>query len=199
MHDEYTHFLPVSTPIFPNTHILTNQLLPTSSSPYSFSEKLIRKKPNQTDLVTGHSRANKREESRRPTTTLETQDNDWALPLLTAVVSTTRPAPVRPPAFIFFRPSPYVSPDLDQAMRAMLVATTALQLQVCCQAPQVAHLLWLCTTSHQVHPHATLELACKPKNQGGLGILNLAIQNEALLKNLDKYFNMHNLPWVDLV
>jgi hypothetical protein len=32
----------------------------------------------------------------------------------------------------------------------------------------------------------------------GYGVLNLTTQNEALLmKTLDKFFNKHNLPWVD--
>ena len=41
---------------------------------------------------------------------------------------------------------------------------------------------------------------CRPKNQGGLGVLNLEVQNKALLlKNLDKFFNHHDTPWVDLI
>jgi hypothetical protein len=41
---------------------------------------------------------------------------------------------------------------------------------------------------------------CIPKNQGGLGVLNLSIQNKALLlKNLDKFFNGHDVPWVNLI
>ena len=41
---------------------------------------------------------------------------------------------------------------------------------------------------------------CRPKNQGGLGVLNLRIQNKALLlKNLHKYFNKHDTPWVQLI
>jgi hypothetical protein len=41
---------------------------------------------------------------------------------------------------------------------------------------------------------------CKPKNQGGLGVLNLSIQNKALLlKNLDKFYNKHDVPWVNLI
>jgi hypothetical protein len=40
----------------------------------------------------------------------------------------------------------------------------------------------------------------KPKNQGGLGVLNLDVQNKALLlKNLDKFYNDHDIPWVKLV
>jgi hypothetical protein len=41
---------------------------------------------------------------------------------------------------------------------------------------------------------------CRPKDQGGLGVLNLDIQNKALLlKNLHKFFNNHDIPWVHLV
>jgi len=44
------------------------------------------------------------------------------------------------------------------------------------------------------------ELVCLPKDEGGLGVLNLKTQNEALLlKNLHKFFNRHDLPWVSLV
>jgi hypothetical protein len=38
------------------------------------------------------------------------------------------------------------------------------------------------------------------KKSRGLGVLNLLSLNEALLmKNLDKFFNRHNLAWVNLV
>jgi hypothetical protein len=41
---------------------------------------------------------------------------------------------------------------------------------------------------------------CKPKDQGGLGILNLDTQNNALLlKNLHKFYNRLDIPWVNLV
>jgi hypothetical protein len=41
---------------------------------------------------------------------------------------------------------------------------------------------------------------CRPKEQGGFGVLNLEIQNKALmLKNLHKFFNNHDIPWVHLV
>ena len=40
----------------------------------------------------------------------------------------------------------------------------------------------------------------RPKNQGGLGVLNINIQNNALLlKNLHKFFNTLNIPWVNLI
>lgn len=41
--------------------------------------------------------------------------------------------------------------------------------------------------------------ACRPKDQGGLGIINLRAQNNALLlKFLHKFYNQHDLPWVQL-
>jgi hypothetical protein len=40
----------------------------------------------------------------------------------------------------------------------------------------------------------------RPKNQGGLGVLDLDTQNRALLlKNLDKFYNNNDIPWVKLV
>ena len=41
---------------------------------------------------------------------------------------------------------------------------------------------------------------CKPKTQGGLGVLNINVQNNALLlKNLHKFFNKADIPWGKLV
>jgi mannosylglycoprotein endo-beta-mannosidase len=41
---------------------------------------------------------------------------------------------------------------------------------------------------------------CRPKNQGGLGVLQLDAQNKALmLKNLHKFFNRQDIPWVNLI
>jgi hypothetical protein len=40
----------------------------------------------------------------------------------------------------------------------------------------------------------------KPKLKGGLGIINLRLQNEVLLmKNLHKFYNKEDLPWVQLI
>ena len=42
------------------------------------------------------------------------------------------------------------------------------------------------------------ELVCRPKNKGGLGVLQLKIQNQGLLlKQLHKFYNHWDLPWVD--
>jgi hypothetical protein len=49
-------------------------------------------------------------------------------------------------------------------------------------------------------PLASWKLVYVPKNRGGLGVIRLSLQNEALLmKNLDKFFSKANLPWVRLV
>lgn len=41
---------------------------------------------------------------------------------------------------------------------------------------------------------------CKPKNKGGLGIIDIQLQNEGLLmKNLHKFYNKMDLPWVRLI
>ena len=41
---------------------------------------------------------------------------------------------------------------------------------------------------------------CRTKNQGGLGLLQINAQNNALLlKNLHKLFNRHDMPWIKLV
>lgn len=43
-------------------------------------------------------------------------------------------------------------------------------------------------------------MVCDTKDNGGLGVLNLHTQNESLLhKNLHKFFNITDLPWVHLI
>jgi hypothetical protein len=40
----------------------------------------------------------------------------------------------------------------------------------------------------------------KTKASSGLGLINLRVQNEALLmKNLHKFYNKEDLPWVKLI
>ena len=47
---------------------------------------------------------------------------------------------------------------------------------------------------------AAWEMVCLPKSEGGLGVLNLQTKNEALLlKNLHKFYNRHDIPWVNLI
>ena len=52
----------------------------------------------------------------------------------------------------------------------------------------------------RVNSLAAWDMVCKPKDKGGLGIINLQVQNKALLlKFLNKYYNNADLPWVKLV
>jgi hypothetical protein len=47
---------------------------------------------------------------------------------------------------------------------------------------------------------AAWDMVCKPKHCGGLGILDFEKQNEGLLiKNLHKFYNKEDIPWVHLV
>jgi hypothetical protein len=49
-------------------------------------------------------------------------------------------------------------------------------------------------------PKAAWKLVCLPKDEGGLGVIDLDKQNMALLsKNLNKFFNKADPPWVGLV
>jgi hypothetical protein len=49
-------------------------------------------------------------------------------------------------------------------------------------------------------PKAAWKLVCRLKKRGGLGVIRLCVQNEALLmKNLDKFFSKVDLPWVKLL
>jgi hypothetical protein len=44
-------------------------------------------------------------------------------------------------------------------------------------------------------PKSSMTVACKPKDEGGLCVVNLRTQNEALVtKNLHKYFNNEDIP-----
>ena len=49
-------------------------------------------------------------------------------------------------------------------------------------------------------PLAAWKMVQKPKLKGGLGVLNIRIQNEALLlKNYHKFFNKADVPWVKMM
>jgi len=44
------------------------------------------------------------------------------------------------------------------------------------------------------------EIVQQPKDKGGLGVLNLRLQNDALLlKQLNKFYNKVDTPWVQLL
>lgn len=60
--------------------------------------------------------------------------------------------------------------------------------------------LWRKYGQDKGHSLAAWPLVCRPKLKGGLGILNLGLQNEALLlKHLNKFYNRVDVPWVHLV
>jgi hypothetical protein len=47
---------------------------------------------------------------------------------------------------------------------------------------------------------ANWDMVCRPKDQGGLNVINLRIHNKALMmKNLHKFYNNHDIPWVHLL
>jgi hypothetical protein len=49
-------------------------------------------------------------------------------------------------------------------------------------------------------PKAAWPIICLPKDEGGMRVLNIEEQNKALLlKNLHKFFNKAEIPWVQLV
>jgi hypothetical protein len=61
------------------------------------------------------------------------------------------------------------------------------------------HCLWKRKDKDKVNSLAAWDMVCKPKNKGGLGIINLQIQNNALLlKQLDKFYNNEDIHWVHL-
>jgi hypothetical protein len=44
------------------------------------------------------------------------------------------------------------------------------------------------------------KMVCRPKDKEGLGVLDLRIQNKALLmKNLHKFYDNQDIPWVNLI
>jgi hypothetical protein len=63
------------------------------------------------------------------------------------------------------------------------------------------HHLWKGGDINSKKPHlAAWSMVTKPKGRGGLGVINLRVQNDVvLLKNLHKFFNKVDLPWVQLM
>ena len=64
-----------------------------------------------------------------------------------------------------------------------------------------SHCLWAKNEdSSSVHALAAWPVVCRPKKFGGLGVLNLELQNKALLmKQLHKFYCKEDVPWVHLV
>jgi hypothetical protein len=55
-------------------------------------------------------------------------------------------------------------------------------------------------TNARQKPKAAWPMVCRSKEHGGLGVLNIKTQNEALLlKHLHKFFNREDLTWVSLI
>jgi hypothetical protein len=63
------------------------------------------------------------------------------------------------------------------------------------------HCLWRGNDMNSKKPPlAAWNMITKPKDSGGLGVIKLETQNEALLlKYLHKFYNNHDLPWVNII
>jgi hypothetical protein len=64
------------------------------------------------------------------------------------------------------------------------------------------HCLWNKKTDdgEKCNSLAAWDMVCRPKKKGGLGILNLKLQNQGLLlKYLHKFYNKTDTPWVHLI
>ena len=63
------------------------------------------------------------------------------------------------------------------------------------------HCLWAKEEgSGPPHSLAAWHMVCRPKMNGGMGVINLEIQNKALLmKHLHKFYCHADIPWVHLV
>jgi hypothetical protein len=65
----------------------------------------------------------------------------------------------------------------------------------------IKHYLWRgADINDKTPPKAAWDMVCLPKSEGGLGVLRLETHNDALLlKNLHKFFNKADIPWVHLI
>jgi hypothetical protein len=65
----------------------------------------------------------------------------------------------------------------------------------------IRHCLWRGgDVNDKKPPLAAWKLVRRPKNRGGLRVIRLRLQNEALLmKKLDKFFTKVDLPWIKLI
>jgi hypothetical protein len=62
------------------------------------------------------------------------------------------------------------------------------------------HCLWKRKDKDKINSLAAWDMVCRPKNKGGLGIINLRVQNTALLlKHLHKFYNNEDIPRIHLV
>lgn len=67
--------------------------------------------------------------------------------------------------------------------------------------PYRKHCLWRgLDINSKKPPKAAWKMVWLPKEEGGLGVIDLRVRNEALLlRNLNKFFNREDLPWVNLI
>lgn len=63
------------------------------------------------------------------------------------------------------------------------------------------HCLWRGNeVNARKHPKAAWQMVCKTREEGGLGVIDIQKQNEALLmKNLDKFYNRRDTSWVQMI
>jgi hypothetical protein len=63
------------------------------------------------------------------------------------------------------------------------------------------HCLWRGSDLNAKNPcKAAWSSVCLPKAEGGLGVINISVHNDALLlKFLSKFYNKADIPWVNLV
>jgi hypothetical protein len=62
------------------------------------------------------------------------------------------------------------------------------------------HCLWRRKDKDKINSLVAWEMICKPKRKGGLGIINLRVQNTALLlKHVRKFYNNYDTPLVSLI
>ena len=103
---------------------------------------------------------------------------------------------------------------MTQAGRLLLVKSIIASLPIfamcCLDLPEtiknqirkyLRHCLWKGPDPNDHRPAMVKwTVVCRPKNQGGLGVKDITIQNKALLlKNLHKFYNVHNIPWVNMI
>jgi hypothetical protein len=88
------------------------------------------------------------------------------------------------------------------AMPTFCMSTFLLQQNVIQQIDKFRKLcLWRgADINAKQKPKAAWKMVCKEKKEGGLGVIDIKMQNEALLiKHLHKFFNRESIPWVALI
>lgn len=91
---------------------------------------------------------------------------------------------------------------LFSALPIFFMSTLALPISIIEQINKyLRHFFWRKYGQDQTGPALiSWDKVCQPKDQGGLGILDISIHNKTLMmKNLHKLFNEEDLPWVKLI